>query len=58
MKCPFRARVDYDYEKAEKGYLEKSQVASFEECYEEECPYYDQFETPWCRRASDVSYCE
>ena len=50
MVCPFRTRVDYEYEKAEKGYLEKSQMASFEECYGGDCPYYNDYKMPWCRR--------
>lgn len=50
MKCPFRCGIRFDYEvvgvnsksvKTSDDYIETAQHAVFEDCYEDECPFYN-----------------
>lgn len=50
MKCPFRVGISFEYnyigkntkeDKADSSkYIEVAQHSVFEDCYEDECPYY------------------
>lgn len=60
MKCPFRVGVIFDYElagpthgtKTADNYIEKGQHAIFEDCYEDECPYYTYYDRK-CERTEN-----
>ena len=61
MVCPFRVGVAFEYnyigkntkeDKADSNkYIEVAQHSVFEECYGENCPYYDYNTT--CERIND-----
>lgn len=58
MKCPFRVGVKFDYElvgpgkqKTSDNYIEIAQHATYEDCYEGECPYYNYAGS--CERIED-----
>lgn len=47
MICPFRVGIKFDYElvgpgkqKTSDNYIEVAQHATYEDCYEDECPYF------------------
>lgn len=43
MKCPFKVSIVYTHEVLHGTIVTRSERTAFEECDEDECPYYDEY---------------